>query len=114
RAAACFFPEARAVGGCAGERTFCVPEEFGLDQLGGQRAAVDRDEWFIGTCAAPVNSTRDDLFACAGLARDQDGQIGCREPPDEFHHLDEGGAAPDQIEIGRVHVSSTLGLNERA
>jgi hypothetical protein len=62
----------------AGEGAFLDAEELGFDQLVGQGGAVDGDE---GVCRAPahvVEGARETLLADAGLAQQQDGDLGGR------------------------------------
>src|SRR5262249_42181073 len=58
--------EAQTVGEGAGERALPVAEELGFDELGGERAAVHRDER-AGSTRARVDRLREDLLAGAGL-----------------------------------------------
>ena len=54
-----------------GERPAHVPEQLRLEQLAGDRRAVDRDEGPLRPPAAGVDPPRDQLFAGAALAGDQ-------------------------------------------
>ena len=56
----------------AGERAARVPEELRLEQVLGDRAAVDRDEPVRAARAGVMDRARDDLFAGARLAGDED------------------------------------------
>src|SRR4029450_8330439 len=53
-----------------------VAEELSLEQLLGERRAVQRDERAALARGGLVDETRDDLLARPGLAADQDGGIG--------------------------------------
>jgi hypothetical protein len=68
RASAGFLEFAFFVGGCAGERSFVVTEEFALDEIFWDGGAVDLDESFILAEALAVDGVRDELFASAGFA----------------------------------------------
>jgi hypothetical protein len=62
----------------AGEGATLVAEEFGLEQLVGQRAAVLDDEGLVGTPAAVVDGARQHLLAGSRFAADQHRQVeGC-------------------------------------
>src|SRR5262249_61018428 len=52
----------------AGERAFFVAEQLRLDQLGGNRRAVDADERTIASAAALVDGPRHQLLDGPGLA----------------------------------------------
>src|SRR5690606_18370199 len=54
----------------AGERTLRVSEELALDQIAGQRGAVQGDEGRITPPALRVQCTRDQLLAGPALAGD--------------------------------------------
>ena len=60
----------------AREGATLVAEELGLEQLLGERRAVQRDERAALARGGLVDEARDDLLAGAGLAADQDGRIG--------------------------------------
>ncbi len=55
----------------AGERPADVPEQFALQQVLGQRAAIDADERAAAPRAEPVNRLGDQLLARARLAQQQ-------------------------------------------
>src|SRR5207244_10296081 len=67
----------------ARERAPLVTEHLGLEQLGGDGAAVDRYEGAIGARARGVDGARDQLLAGAALAHDEDGGVGHRHLPDQ-------------------------------
>ena len=54
----------------AGERSFFVAEQFGLDQFGGNGGAIERDEGSRGARAAFMQGAGDKLFARASFAHD--------------------------------------------
>jgi hypothetical protein len=66
---------AGAVGVRARERAFDVAKQFGLQQLLGQRGAVDGDERFVAAQALLVDGAGDQFLAGAALALDEDGHI---------------------------------------
>ena len=55
-----------------GEGPLAMAEELALDQVLGQRAAVDRDERAAGAIALLVEAARDQFLAGPGLAQDHD------------------------------------------
>ena len=71
RAAVRLFEHAGALGDGAGERAARVAEQLGLDQVVGQRRAVQRAERAVAARAAAMNRPRDQLLAAAALAVDQ-------------------------------------------
>src|SRR5690606_27006308 len=73
----------------SGERARSMTEELGLEELRRNRRAVDRLEERIGARTERVNTARDELLPSAGLARDQDGELGishAKEHRDETAH----------------------------
>ena len=71
----------------AGERALDVAEQLALEQVLGDRAAVDRDERLAGARRAVVDLARDQLLAGAGLAGDQHRDVGRRDLLDLAEHL---------------------------
>ena len=65
----------------AGERAAFVTEQFGLEQVFRKGAAVDRHE-FAAPAGVVMKGPRDQLLACARLARDQHRR---RRPGDALH-----------------------------
>ncbi len=76
RAAVGLFELADAAGDGAGERAFLVAEEFGLEEVLGDRRAVDRDERLLGARRSRMDITRDDFLTDAGFAGDEDRGVG--------------------------------------
>src|SRR5262252_2347343 len=60
RAAVCLFDEPLALSNRVAERAADVPEELALNQVLGDRAAVDRDERTGRATRRPVQALRDD------------------------------------------------------
>ena len=58
---------ALARGDGAGERALLVSEQFALEQLGGDGAAVDGDEGTLAARARGVDGARGDLFSRTGF-----------------------------------------------
>ena len=68
------FEHAGAVGDRAGERAARVAEQLGLDEVVGQRGAIQRAERAMTPRPAAVNRARDQFLAAAALAVDQHGK----------------------------------------
>src|SRR5690606_8884772 len=74
RAAGSDLEEARLVAIGARERTARVPEQLGLEQVLGNRAAVYGHERRVRAMALAVDETRDELLACSAFTRDEHGR----------------------------------------
>ena len=70
----------------AGERALDVAEEFALEQVLGNRAAVERDQRALGAPAVVVDRARDEFLARAALAEDQDRRVAVGHLVDEIEH----------------------------
>ena len=73
--------------GRAGERALLVAEQLRLDQLLGNRGAVDLHEPLAAAQAVAVDRARDQLLAGAALAEQQDGGVGRRGALDRVPDL---------------------------
>jgi len=60
----------------AGEAAFAMTKEFRLNQVLLERAAVDNHKWFGRTRALLVDEMGQQVFAGAGLALQQNGDVG--------------------------------------
>ena len=60
----------------AGERALLVPEQLAFDEVGGDRAAIDRDHRLLAARGGGVDRLGDDFLADAALALDQHGDAG--------------------------------------
>ena len=91
RAALGRLEQALVTAGRAGERAFFVTEQFGLEQVLGHRAAVDRDERLVLAVTGAVDRLCEQFLAGAAFAGDQHARIGCgdhlRLLQDLFHRL---------------------------
>ncbi len=92
-------PLARGDG--TGERALLVTEQLGLEQVGGNRAAVDRDERAVAARAELMNGARGDFLAGAGFAEQQNGGVVRRDLADE------GGDAADGERVAAQHARGT-------
>ena len=90
----------RAVG--AGERPLLVAEQLRLDQLGRQRAAIDRDEGALPTRARTMDGAGHQFLAVSRLSlqknRDRTRRDPARTRDDALHHR---AAVDDCLELGR-------------
>ena len=84
RAAARHLERARLLVGRAGEGALLVPEQLVLENLLGQRGAVEREERALGAIALVVQRARDELLAGAALAEDQHARGGRRDGLDHL------------------------------
>ena len=76
--------------GGAGESALFVAEELGVDELAGNGAAVDADEWATAAVAAVVDGAGDYFLAGARFAEQQHGGVGDADQVDALH---DGGKA---------------------
>ena len=97
RAAAGHLEQADAVFVGAGEAAFAMAEQFALDQVLGQRAAIDGHKGHVGPGALIVDGAGDQLLAGAGFAEDQHGRIGRGDFGDQLADLGHGGSLPDEL-----------------
>ncbi len=73
----------------AGERAALVAEQFGFEQILGNRRGVDGDERPFGTRTVPMQRTRHQFLARTGFAGDQHGGVREGETangPEDFLH----------------------------
>src|SRR5690606_17305565 len=93
--------EQAALGGLGvGEGAALVAEQLALDELLGERRAVDRDERARAARAARVDGARDDVLAGAALAEEQDrGRVDLLEALEHAEHGRQRGRAPDEVAV---------------
>ena len=80
----------------AGERALLVTEELGLDELLGNRGAVDPDERLARPIREVMQPAGNQLFAGARLTEDQDRGVGRRHPRDLLAESAHGPAVAEQ------------------
>ena len=78
--------EAERIGHGARERAAHVPEELRLEQVAGDRAAVDRDERALRARRQAMNRRRHELLARAALAFDEHRRVRDRDLADDLLH----------------------------
>src|SRR5690606_33607036 len=88
----------------AGERASLVPEELALEELRGERGAVDLHEGSIPALALRVERTSHDLLADSRFSPHQHGNVRVRDPVDHAEHPLHGLRAADEIQ-GSVALS---------
>ncbi len=81
---------ALAGGHRAGEGAFLMAEQLALEQLGGDRAAVHRDERPLATGRKVVDGAGGHFLAGAGLAQDQNGGVVLGNLADQRDHVADG------------------------
>src|SRR5258705_345102 len=101
--------EAHAVGVGAGERAATMSEQLRERELGAQRAAVDRDERAVGAAALLVNRARDQLLPGAGLADQDDREVGARGPCDQVGDAGHGARRADQARVRELAALEATG-----
>ena len=79
------------------ERALLVAEQLGLEQLLGQRRAVDGHEGLGGARAVGVDGARDQLLARPRLAEHQDVGLGPRRLLHQLEDPGHGRAAADHV-----------------
>jgi hypothetical protein len=102
-----FIEQQRAAGGLlelsdsarnrAGERALLVAEQFGFQQMLGDRRAIDRYERLLGAVGAGVDIARQHFLAGAGFAGDHDGSVGTRDLLRQLDHLAHRLVAVDEV-----------------
>jgi len=90
-------PSADSRRGRAGERSAGVAEQLCLEQVLGDRRAVDHDERFAGAVRAVVNRARDQLLAAPGLPLDEHRGLARSDAHDRRVELAHAGASADEI-----------------
>ncbi len=99
------------------ERALLVPEQLGLEKIGGNGRGVQGDEGLSRARAVIVQSARNQLLARAGLAGDQDGHAGSGKASDRAEDLLHGRCAAQQFRnLGRRRITAalaTLGVGDR-
>ena len=81
-----------------------MPEKLAVDDVGGDRLAIDRDQWTAGTEARCVDSVGEGFLARARLADDEDRQpVACGLGCDGQHGAKVGGGTDQLFErqVGR-------------
>src|SRR5690606_2455518 len=86
----------------AGERAAHVTEQLGLEQVLGDRAAVDGDERLVGAVALVVDEPRDQLLAGPALARDEDGRGVAGDLAGGLERLAHGGGLRDDLAVAAL------------
>src|SRR5579871_3823388 len=83
----------------AGERSLLVAVQLAFEQRLGESSAVHGYEWLGCPLAASMNLPSDQLLAGTGLARDEHGGIGRRDPRNHGTHARHAAADADDFGI---------------
>ena len=95
RAAIGLLEAADAAGVRACECAFLMTEQFGLEELGGNRRCVQRHKRFVRARTVVVQCPGDELLAGTGLAGDQDGHTRTGQAADRTEYLLHRRRLPD-------------------
>ena len=79
-----------------------MPEKLRLDQLGGDRGAIERDERSFAPSALLMNGPRDQLLARPGFAQNAHPRFACRHPPNLPHQVLHRFAAANQFVLAQA------------
>jgi hypothetical protein len=82
---------------CTCEGAFDVAEELGLDEVAGDGGAVEDDEGGLAARALLVDGLGDELFACAGAACDEQGDVCGGDALELAEDLTHEEAASDEV-----------------
>ena len=85
-----------------------VAKQFGLDQVFGDRAAVDRDKRLGMALGLAVQGFGHQFFAGAAVAADQDRGLSGRQLGQQLAQLADRSAVAQQLVFGLVHCGITL------
>ena len=99
RAAIGFLELADAAAERAGEGAFLMAEQFGLQEVLGDRGAIDGDERLLGALRARMNIARQHFLAGAAFAGDQHRGVRAGDLLGEFHHRGHGVVAIDHFAV---------------
>ena len=88
----------------AGERALLVPEQFALQQPGGNGGAVQLDERAIAARTQAVNGARQQLLAGSRFSLDQHGGIGGRDRFNLPEHLAQPFAVTHNVFVAIVEI----------
>ena len=80
--------EAGVIAFGAGEGAAAVAEQLALEQLVGDRGAVEGDKRLVCAGGVPVDGPRENLLAGAALPGDEDADVGARDASRERHELE--------------------------
>jgi len=104
RSAVCQLEASSLAHARTGEGAALVPEQFALDERGGQGRTVQGDESVVAPCAPLMDRARDQLFPGAGLAEQEDGGLSCGDLVHSEHDVAPRAAlANDPVLCSRRH-----------
>ena len=73
-----------------------MAEQFALEEILGDRRAIQRDELLVGALAVAVDVAGEDFLARSGVARDQDAGVASGNPVGQSKHLRGARIGEDQ------------------
>src|SRR6202008_381760 len=88
---------ARVARGGAGECPFFMAKEFGLDEFGGNRSAIQSDEGAFMARRLFVDGAGDEFFAGAGFAENADAGLAGGDAVNLGEKLGHGRAGADEF-----------------
>ena len=91
------FEAAHFAGDGSGKRALLVAEQLALDQAGRNGRTVELDKGALAARTEPVNGARQQFFAGAGLALDEDGGVGGRDGFNLLEHLAQTAALAHDV-----------------
>ncbi|MNX96249.1 hypothetical protein D3C86_1285590 [compost metagenome] len=97
----------------AGKGSFLVTEQLGLDQVLGNRAAVDRNKGFTVTLGLPVQSAGHQLFAGAAFTANQNRRLSGRQFAQQLTQLAYRLTVAQQFMFGLINVHRALPAQAR-
>ncbi len=98
----------------AGEGALLVTEELALEQVLGERGAVDRDEGPVGALAPAVDGVGRDLFPGPALAEQEHGRLRSGHLSERGHHLGHVRISVAQHRLVEVALAGLLDRAQRA
>lgn len=84
----------------AGERALLMAEQFGLDQVLGDRPTVDRHEGLAVALRLPVQGPGHQFLAGTAFAANQHRRLGGRQFAQEFAQVADRSAVAQQLMLG--------------
>ena len=91
-----------------GEAAALVPEELAFHELGGNGAAIDRDERAVAARAGLVNEFRHQFLAGARLAENMHGRLAARDARNHLAQVLHGGGGAEQAGAEYAGVASLV------
>ncbi|MNI42721.1 hypothetical protein D3C73_970220 [compost metagenome] len=97
----------------AGKRALLMTKQFGLDQVLGDGAAIDRNEGLVVALGLTVQGAGDQLFAGSAFTANQHRRFGRRQLAQQLAQLANGLAVTQQLVFGLLDVNRALATQAR-